>query len=213
MDVKTRLEDDTVLFDKLSAESRTAKVRILNSIGIYTIEDYINFKESDFPKYSKRESYWAMAHIFRHEYLKEDLIYDVLLEKEYYSDYTGCKLCYSDMLKMGIMNSGYKLYAVRDIMDFLAKNNKEASDKFSIEWLINSMNSRYFNRGIFHYYLEYIEKKKKDKQPILDGSVELSTLKIQLQTLVSLDESLQAQINELQEKINRLEGGQSVHGK
>ena len=214
MDIKTRIEDDTILFDKFSAESRAAKVHSLNSIGIYTIEDFINLKEIDFPKLS-RELYWGMSHIFKYEYLGEDIIYDSLLEKEYFSDYAGCKLCYTDMVRMGIMKKGYRMYAVDGILSALEEHSKKKDDKFNIEWLIKNVHSRYYNNTILQYYLEFIEKNKKANQQaqVLDSSLELNKLKIQLETLVSIDKSLQKQIDEIQEKINKLEGGQSVHGK
>jgi len=215
MDIKTKIEDDTVLFDKFTDKSRTSKRRALNSIGIYTIEDFINFKESDFPKYSKRELYWAMSHIFKYEYLGEDIIYDALLEKEYFSDYAGCKSCYTDMVRMGIMTKGYTMYAVNGILSALEEHSKKKDDKFNIEWLIKNVHSRYYNNAILQYYLEFIEKNKKANQQahVLDNSLELNKLKIQLETLISINNSLQKQIDELQEKINKLEGGQRVHGK
>ena len=214
MDIKTRIEDDTVLFDKFSAESRAAKVHSLNSIGIYTIEDFVNLKEIDFPKVS-REFYWGMAHILRHEYLGEDIVYDALLEREYYSDYDGCKCCYSDMVKMGIVVKGGRTYTVNYMLSALEKHNKQDTDKFNIKWFIKNVHLLYYHPIILQYYLDFIEKNKKDNQPapVLDSSLELNKLKIQLETLVSINNSLQKQIDEIQEKINKLEGGQSVHGK
>lgn len=215
MDIKTRLENDNVLFGKYDAETRGKRIHYLNSIGIYTIEDFINCKESDFSKYSSRELYWAMSHIFRHEYLGEDIIYDALLENKYHSNRDGVRLCYSDMAKMGIMDTHCKRDAVREIWYALDKHNYRENNIFDIEWVIKNVNPAYFNGVISFYYLDYIEKQKKDKQPssILDSSSELNNLKIQLQTLISINKLLQEQIDELQEQVTKLEGGQSVHGK
>ena len=58
MDIKTRLEDDKVLGVSLETKS------FLNSKGVYTIEDFLNIKESDIPV-TRSNYYLAMLQILK----------------------------------------------------------------------------------------------------------------------------------------------------
>ena len=140
MDIKTRLEDDKVL--GISLETK----KFLNSKGIYTIEDFLNVNESDMPV-TRSNYYLAMQHIFRHAYLDQELVYDVLLEKEYETNKKGLDEFSEDYLKLGLAD---KLYSKRNIarnMEEWIQNNKEflTSDKISmkviIEELVDSSNT------------------------------------------------------------------------
>lgn len=137
MDIKTRLEDDKVLGVSLETKS------FLNSKDIYTIEDFLNIKESDIPV-TRSNYYLAMQHIFRHAYLDQELVYDVLLEKEYEINKKGLDEFSEDYLKLGLAD---KLRGKRNIardMEEWIQNNKEflTSDKISMKVIIEGLVDR-----------------------------------------------------------------------
>lgn len=137
MDIKTRLEDDKVLGVSLETKS------FLNSKDIYTIEDFLNIKESDIPV-TRSNYYLAMQHIFRHAYLDQELVYDVLLEKEYEINKKGLDEFSEDYLKLGLVD---KLRGKRNIardMEEWIQNNKEflTSDKISMKVIIEGLVDR-----------------------------------------------------------------------
>lgn len=218
MDIKTRLEDDVVLFSTISSpQSRAQTLKTLNSIGIYTIEDFINYKVSDYPATS-RNVYCAMAHIFRNAYLGKDLIYDVILEKEYNKDQQGFQECASDIIRIGLSKNNKRNLA------YYLENEFRNSDDFSMESLIRSNAEFNYNSGpdIRRYYIKYMDDKKKVQQPEEQENISnisnndaaiLTTLKIQVQTLIAMKEDLEKQIDVLQSKISTLEGGQISHGR
>ena len=131
MDIKTKLEDDKVL--GISLETKKA----LNSKGIYTIEDFLNIEESILPV-TRSNFYLAMQHIYKHAYLNQELVYDVLLDKEYEFDKKGIKEFSKDWIKLGILD---KLRGSQDIvtaMEEWIKKNQELLnfDKFSMKLII-----------------------------------------------------------------------------
>lgn len=137
MDIKTRLEDDKVLGVSLETKS------FLNSKGVYTIVDFLNIKESDIPV-TRSNYYLAMQHIFRHAYLDQELVYDVLLEKEYEINKKGLDEFSEDYLKLGLAD---KLRGKRNIardMEEWIQNNKEflTSDKISMKVIIEGLVDR-----------------------------------------------------------------------
>lgn len=137
MDIKTRLEDDKVLGVSLETKS------FLNSKDIYTIEDFLNIKENDIPV-TRSNYYLAMQHIFRHAYLDQELVYDVLLEKEYEINKKGLDEFSEDYLKLGLAD---KLRGKRNIardMEEWIQNNKEflTSDKISMKVIIEGLVDR-----------------------------------------------------------------------
>lgn len=137
MDIKTRLEDDKVLGVSLETKS------FLNSKCVYTIEDFLNIKESDIPV-TRSNYYLAMQHIFRHAYLDQELVYDVLLEKEYEINKKGLDEFSEDYLKLGLAD---KLRGKRNIardMEEWIQNNKEflTSDKISMKVIIEGLVDR-----------------------------------------------------------------------
>ena len=137
MDIKTRLKYYKVLGFSLETKS------FLNSKDIYTIEDFLNIKESDIPV-TRSNYYLAMQHIFRHAYLDQELVYDVLLEKEYEINKKGLDEFSEDYLKLGLAD---KLRGKRNIardMEEWIQNNKEflTSDKISMKVIIEGLVDR-----------------------------------------------------------------------
>ena len=84
MDVNTNLREDEFLFPSENRNNRASELVIkwLNRNEIYTINDLINCNQNDFRSYG---FYFirALVQIMRYRYLGEELINDVLLEKEY----------------------------------------------------------------------------------------------------------------------------------
>ena len=137
MDIKTRLEDDKVL--GISSETK----KFLNSKGVYTIEEFLNIEESDLPV-TRSNYYLAMQHIFRHAYLGQELVYDVLLEKEYNINKKGYDEFAEDYLKLGLAD---KLRGKRNIardMEEWIQNNSEflTSDIISMKVIVEGLFDR-----------------------------------------------------------------------
>lgn len=85
-----------------------------------------------------------MQHIFRHAYLDQELVYDVLLEKEYEINKKGLDEFSEDYLKLGLAD---KLRGKRNIardMEEWIQNNKEflTSDKISMKVIIEGLVDR-----------------------------------------------------------------------
>ena len=103
----------------------------------------MNIKESDIPV-TRSNYYLAMQHIFRHAYLDQELVYDVLLEKEYEINKKGLDEFSEDYLKLGLAD---KLRGKRNIardMEEWIQNNKEflTSDKISMKVIIEGLVDR-----------------------------------------------------------------------
>ena len=134
MDIKIRLEDDKVL--GISTETK----KFLNSKGIYTIEDFLNVEESNLP-ITRSNYYLAMQHIFKHAYLNQEFIYDVLLEKEYELNKKGIEEFAKDYIKLGLVDKSCSVKnIVRDMEEWI-KNNCEYinSDKISMKVMIEEL--------------------------------------------------------------------------
>lgn len=223
MDIKTRLEDDKVLFaDFNSMTSRTNVLASLNKIGIYTIEDLINAEASMFPA-SSRKSYVAMAHVFRNAYLNQDLVYDVLFQKEYEIEKLynrgESELC-NDILRLGL-EKGTTYSITRKLFNVLRDYDKPT---VTIDFLMREKGLNAAGPNLRRYYLSYIDKKKELEQSNenqLNSDIftnennfsTLTSLKIQLQTLISMKQGLEQQIGTLQSQIATLEGGSINHGR
>ncbi len=137
MNIKTRLEDDKVL--GISLETK----KFLNSKGVYTIEEFLNIEERNLPV-TRSNYYLAMQHIFRHAYLGQELVYDILLEKEYEINKKGCDEFSEDYLKLGLAD---KLHGKRNIardMEEWIQNNSEflTSDKISMKVIVEGLFDR-----------------------------------------------------------------------
>lgn len=154
MNIKTKLEDDKVL--GISLETK----KFLNSKGIYTIEDFLNVNESDMPV-TRSNYYLAMQHIFRHAYLDQELVYDVLLEKEYEINKKGLDEFSEDYLKLGLAD---KLRSKRNIarnMEEWIQNNKEflTSDKISMKVIIEVLvDRRNINKELYELQHDHSDK-------------------------------------------------------
>lgn len=103
----------------------------------------MNIKESDIPV-TRSNYYLAMQHYFRHAYLDQELVYDVLLEKEYEINKKGLDEFSEDYLKLGLVD---KLRGKRNIardMEEWIQNNKEflTSDKISMKVIIEGLVDR-----------------------------------------------------------------------
>lgn len=159
MDIKMKLEDSKVL--DISSETK----KFLNSKGVYTIEDFLNFNESDIPV-TRSNYYLAMQHIFRHAYLHQELVYDVLLDKEYATNKRGIKEFGKDYLKLGLSDQRYGITGIYHSMEKWIQSNKEflTSDKISmkviLEMLVNRNNIR---KKLFDSQNDHFDKTKVEK--------------------------------------------------
>ena len=146
MDIKTRLEDDKVLGVSLETKS------FLNSKGVYTIEDFLNIKESDIPV-TRSNYYLAMQHIFRHAYLDQELVYDVLLEKEYEINKKGLDEFSEDYLKLGLADKlRGKRNIARDMEEWIQNKSKYKQSGQKIKLLpIPVIEGVIDNTDIFRY--------------------------------------------------------------
>lgn len=205
LNIKTKLEDDEVL--KISLETK----KFLNSIGIYTIEEFLNIKESDLPV-TRNNVYLAMQYIYRNAYLNQELVYDVLLEKEYTLNNRGIKECSKDLDKLGLINKQAHGIATYGIEDYI-KSHPEIKDSntFNMRMIIeNGVAYRYSN--ILDYYKNYYEVKKVEESTV-DDKDNLINLKEQIQQLISQKDNLDQQIDVLQNRINEITGDKKTNGK
>ena len=220
MNIKTYLEDDTVLFNRMvNLVSRCKVISSLNSRGIFTIEDFINYNERDYPINSRR-FYQAMSHIFECAYLDKKLVYDSVLRKHYVADYNGCVTCSHDLQKIGIKGYG----SARSVLDLISDDENEPIKKgkttFSMKQVLElvQINSGISN-AIRSYYLDYLDdektKMKHDEDDLLLNSTreELETMLEVMKELVYHNKMATQKIIELQERINRLEAKQDTYQK
>lgn len=233
MDIKTRLEDDPILF--MSVKSLTARgqmIKYLEERGIITIEDLINCSPTYFKGYRKAV-YNAMIEVYKHEYLGEPLVTDVLFDKEYEHSDSGYQECSRDLERLGLKGVSERRSAIfyRIISFFEADekcvkkgtgyydpdvwkvfpSEKYNGKKFNIEQLLidHAIESKGVN--LSSYYLNYMEQKRKEQQVNIgiDDSATLSDLKKQFQSLLEMRDNLDAQIQSIQESIERIERGEN----
>lgn len=244
MDVKTKLKDDKVVFANYeSANALSRMIAKLNEKGVYTIEDLINCEKNILP-YSSRKTYAACAEIFKHEYLGQELVLDVLLEKEYPIDfeedysrperddyhlydsilykyileknYKILTECANDVLKLGFKPLYGGNSMIMCIYNFLYRK-KYNGKNISMEYLLKECDSfGCQSLGIRKYYLEYIDKKKKSNEEELNIETVpkvLEILKSQLESLLTVRNELDVQIESLQEQIKSFDKGENSYGR
>lgn len=226
MDIKTRLEDDTILFaDFNNNTSRTNVLTSLNNVGVYTVEDLINADASIFPAQS-RKLYTAMAHVFRKAYLNQDLVYDVLFQKEYEVKkigYSNESELPNDLLRLGVIKGTIQTIKYHLLFD-LGLSEGYPNPTVTIEYLLREKGMNASGPNLRRFYLNYIDEKKKleqssNEQIIPESNVEnvdsssLTSLKVQLQTLIAMKQGLEKQIDTLQNQIATLEGGSINNGR
>lgn len=208
MDIKTELKDDTLLFTP--AKNPDARAKMLNYLkgrGIITIEDLINCSATFFRGNTKRR-YMALIAVYRHEFLGEPLITDVLLGKEYQYNTEGYFEFIKDIERLGL--KGYAQGLLRKIheteYDLESKNKKISVEQSLRDGIIKAPGV-----DLAGYYLRYIEQKRKEQQANkeIDDSATLSDLKKQFQSLLEMRDNLDEQIKSIQESIERIERGES----
>ena len=212
MDVNIRLENDPILF--LNSNDNKALVQMLNAfhnMGIYTVSDLINYDDRKFSQNNKKK-YRAIVQVLKHAYLGQDLVFDVLFEKQYNNNETGIEECVSDMEKMGFAMSGP--YAVWGRLEIFLYNYKE--DKFSMEYVLKNcydIDSR--GPSLRQYYVQYIDEKKKKKQDeLLEKNIPgtLEYLRKQLLFLMEMRNNVDEQIKEINEQIKLTDKGGHISG-
>ncbi len=214
MDIKTRLEDDKLLFPRfLDSPSRASVLKELNKKGIFTVEDLINADIKIF-NIDFRKIYTAIIHAFRNAYLNEPLVYDVLLQKKYDAKkYNQAYECMKDIRRLGLVRnvSEEAQPAIEHIWyDY-------SGDLITMEYILQniSVRSRVPNLKFFlrSFYIDYLEKMKESKNSKSNESTTLLELKIELQSLINMRKELDLKIDDLKEKINNHEEGNIGYGK
>lgn len=241
MDIKTRLEEDKVLFNNFQNNlSRTNVISSLNNSGIYTVEDFINAKSSDFSS-GNRKLYTAMSHILKSSYLNETLLYDVILEKKYSLDATGIKECAKDLGTLGLTKDRLSsvVSIVREhlaaeglctynddnydamdygiyITDHYDVVSNVSSNTFNMEDLIRKLDINASGPNMRQFYIEYMNQKQLEiKQNFNDENdvTVLNELKQELQALIEMQNSIQMQIDTVKNKISIIEGEKKDYGR
>lgn len=89
-----------------------------------------------------------MQHIFRHAYLNQELIYDVLLEKEYNFNKKEFEDFAKDYIKLGLVDKGCSFRSLSRDMEVWKKDNKAIlnTDKFSMKMIIERLYKQNENR-------------------------------------------------------------------
>lgn len=236
MDIKTRLEDDTFLFMSVNnLKSREHMIRYLEKREITTIEDLINCSLTYFNRYRKPVCN-AMIDVYKHEYLGEPLVRDVLFDKEYDHSDLGYKECTRDLERLGLEGVRERRESIfLRITSFFEADYKEIEGgpnyncldklkafpsekyngkKFKIEQLLIEHVIESKGVNLSGYYLNYLEQKRKEEQKAnngLDDFATLSDLKKQFQSLLEMKDNLDEQIKLIQESIERIERGENEH--
>lgn len=217
MDINTKIENDSVLFENMvNLYSKGQFLKYFKQIGVSTVEDFLKINECDYPKQS-RYIYLAMSHIFRHAYLNQELVYDVILEKIYSDEEERYENAINDMYRLGLV----KLDVSKKV---LVKKLKTAlpEHKFSMYNMLvkNPGNIIRDNTScIKDYYIKYMKLKeeleiKQFKENENDSEIySLNEMKIQLQILNDLSKKLSKSIETLQVKVNEMEGKSIDNGR
>lgn len=228
MDINTKIENDSVLFKNMvNSNSKGQFLRYFGQIGVSTVEDFLKINECDYPKQS-RYVYLAMSHIFRHAYLNQELVYDVILEKTYNNEEEKrYEIAIDDIYRLGLVKLDVPKRA-------LVKKLKEAvtEHSFSMRNILEDNPGNIINDSTYcirNYYIKYMKLKEeleinnfKKNQKIYefiaknennDEIDSLNELKMQLQILNSLSKKLDQQIESLQAKINEMEGKNVGNGR
>lgn len=217
MDINTKIENDSVLFENMvNLYSKGQFLKYFKQIGVSTVEDFLKINECDYPKQS-RYIYLAMSHIFRHAYLNQELVYDVILEKIYSDEEERYENAINDIYRLGLVKLDVSKKA-------LAKKLKTAlpEHKFSMYNILvkNPGNIIRDNTScIKDYYIKYMKLKeeleiKQFKENENDSEIySLNEMKIQLQILNDLSKKLSESIETLQVKVNEMEGKSIDNGR
>lgn len=217
MNIKTRLEDDTVLYSYLDNKSRNTTFRHINALGVYTIEDLLNMDVSDFPSTSIK-TYFAVQQVFKCAYLGEELPYEEAIRKEYAVNYDGYVEASKNLSLIGIT-----CYNPNKINIILSKYgfDKNTADSVSMETILNAAIEFRENKGIkgclAKFYINHIHGKNKNstKKELnsINSSFELRYIREKIETMVSLRDELDHHIEELKKKADILESRKCTNAK
>lgn len=216
MDIKTRLEDDKVLFlNFLNSTARTNMLAELNKKNILTVEDFINSDTKIFNS-ATRKIYTAMIHVLRNAYLNEPLVYDALLLREYHKDHIGISLIERDIQILGLVKGGNAisraLYSLG--LDYNSINNtKTTNETITMEYILENIDANSAGPCLQLFYINYLKKMKETNKSKNDETISLIELKEELQVLIKMRNDLDQKICVLQEKIERKENGSAGYGK
>ena len=217
MNIKTRLEDDTVLYSYLDNKSRNTTFRHINALGVYTIEDFLNMDISDFPGASIK-TYFAVQQVFKCAYLNEELPYEQVIRKEYAIDYAGYLEASKDLSLIGI--TGYKPNKINSILSNDGFD-KKTTDSVSMETILKAVIEYKENKGIkgclARFYINHIhgQKKNSTKKELnsINNSFELRYIKEKIHIMTSLRDELDKCLIELKKKADKLENGKCANAK
>lgn len=209
MNIKTRLEDDRVLFlSFLNNTSRSNILKDFNKKGIFTVEDFINADTKIFNNAS-RNIYTAMIHVFRYAYLNEPLVYDVLLQKKYSNhDLEGMEIV-KDFIRLGLCRNDR--YLAGSIISEIVSNY--SGEVLTMEYILKNIKPSTHGPNLKSFYINYLEKMKDVNYFKNNEEIFLSELKAELQTLINMRQELDQKIDVLQEKISNYDEGSIKHGR
>ncbi len=215
MDVNINLKDDTFFFsdgkENNYKKNNASKLLILslNKKGIYTVNDLINIDQTKFNK-SNAHYLRALVQIMRYRYLGEELINDVLLENEYTTSKSDVGRLAKDLRRLGF---GGDIKYLRDKVIPLYITLHLDDNSFTMEQFLRAEddNSLFVlgNADFRGFYLKYIEemKKKKQAEENMPEKDILEELKHQLERLIETRDSIDKQIQDVQNQIYSLNGG------
>ena len=200
VDIKNmKLEDEPIIFANYDSKKRNGKILSLKNVGITTVDELANADQEKLPL-NHRRRYNAIKHVFRHEYKGEPFIFDVILEKEYFCNYPGYKECVSDLMTLGLV-SFYSKDCARRVSELFEGDNSKTT--FTIGEILPRLDfGGQLDNSLQRYYVNYLKKNKEidytkgEKKPLTPSEEisELSSLKIQYQTLYYIDQGLQNQM-------------------
>ena len=199
MDLKTRLEDESIFAKKYQAGMT---IKTLNEKGIFTVEDFINCDIAKVIHSSSRKQLFAFQKILKYKYLGEPLAMDIILEKEYPDEIIIDRDLKRDIIKLGFGSYGFYSLA-KEIL------NKKGSCKM-IDIILRLDDKFDFLKEFYiEYYNTQILKENVEEAPVESDKNSLDTLKNELVGLLNQRNALDTKIASLLEQINTLEGGKT----
>ena len=201
MDIKTKLEED-IMFSK-----NPGVVKMFNSKGIFTIEDFINCDiEITFSGIDTINKFRGRQDILKYKYLGTPLLSDILLEKEYSN--STLRQALRDYTRLGfepnkvLINIGASLIAEKRTCTMMELIN-----------FTPVMNCHYLQEFYKEYYKNHNKVDIMVNENIETVKKSVDNLKLELVSLVNKRNELDTKIVLLTEQINTLEGDSVTNGK
>lgn len=137
-----------------SPKTKTEILKVIHSLGIYTIQDFLKFPENNFPQNTKKR-YIALRELIKSFYLNQELIFEDILEKTYLIRKNGIKEFIQDLRTLGFEFT--REYALSMLFFYMDEHPKLAKS-FTMKEMIKNWPYLQENKFDFRkFYVRYYE--------------------------------------------------------